>query len=73
MITAPLSPCPFCEAEAKIMLKDGKEVSSDLVKILCSGCGASTRSFDAGNSWQRSDLREKAISKAAEAWNQRKG
>ncbi len=73
-MTEPISPCPFCGEQGIITFTDGKEISDDRVRILCTGCGAATRTFSAGNSWSRSDAElQEAHSKAIKVWNQRKG
>lgn len=69
-----IEPCPFCGGRGILTSTDGKEHSDDRVRILCTGCGAATRTFSAGNSWSRSDAElQEARSKAIKAWNQRKG
>jgi hypothetical protein len=73
MSTPALLPCPFCGGSAEVVTYDGREVSSDEVRISCTKCQASTRNVDAGNSWNSGGRKHIAILKVAGIWNQRTG
>lgn len=65
----PIKPCPFCGNSASWVFKNIKDVTC--VSIQCEVCGCQTKLFNDYDDPHLRNPKNKAIHKAARAWNRR--